>query len=133
MIVQSSTHCPNCNNTLWDRHSGIDGEIAKCTNCHYERPYVRRQRQAHITPSQQASIDRIKAFMVKQYYTGELHRFAVTVEAGFVEVIAEISPHYITNVTAQFFVYSRGRIAVKNVFAASDAYSKKQFYQTMLS
>ena len=88
---------------------------------------------SHITPSQQISIDRIKAFMMARNADKPLCKFVVNAEKDFVEVVAKDVDNFWYNTEAQFFIYKRGRISVRHVFTFVDAEQTKKHFQYILS
>ena len=120
----------------WD----IYDNIAKCTNCRYERPYHRRKRQNDkITPSQQKAIERIKHCFKdwrswdEAYKHDELHKFEVELtDYGTVFVSVEDVENYLIQRGGHFSIGRRGGIKVHQVYGLSRYDGQEKHYAKML-
>lgn len=65
---RTGTPCPKCNVDFWVKDSDYDYEtqqatrVWKCPNCNFRRPRQTRRAGTEITSSQQAAIERIRAY-----------------------------------------------------------------------
>jgi len=127
--------CQNClpeeyrNRTDLHGYWEIEGNIARCANCGYERPYHRRTRSNKINPSQQRSIDKIQAFFDERQWRDEpkeLARFEIKhTDYGTLWVSVETSDHPLTMRGGHFHIGPRGAIEVWSVYGTCDDRRKR--------
>lgn len=142
-----SIPCPNCipeenikkypnAKSLWE----VYGDVAECTNCGFERPYIRRKAKTDkITPSQQKAIDRIRDYFKdwrewdNAYKHNELHKFEVELtDYGTVFVSVEDVENYLIQRGGHFSIGRRGGIRVHSTYGLGSYEGQKEHYAKML-
>lgn len=134
--LTSTKKCHNCGNDIWD----IWGDVLQCSNCWVKRPYHKRERGTDITPSQQKSVDKIRAlfdgsrFSDDRKPTKELHKFEVKMQAetGFCYVSVDTHENILISEGGHFVIGRRGGIKVLSDFHLGDHDFWKKHYAKML-
>lgn len=113
-MYKESIECPECSNTLWDiHHNHNDGtDYARCSNCHYERPYHRRSHGRHMTPTQRDAVERIRHHFGR-YNDGDFDKFEVEMsEIGSVIVSLHTTGKWYSDEYFLAFIGRRGAISI---------------------
>ena len=131
MKCEPGIKCKNCGNDLWDVYR--IGGYAKCTNCHFERPFHSRKRSSGISPSQQDSINKIHAWFLEYGRVEKLHSFGISNPDGIVWVSVETKASPYTNHGAHIMIGRRGGIQIADVYdLTEDKKRTARFYAKML-
>lgn len=123
-----SVRC-TCKNDIWE----VIGDLAYCTNCRFERPYIRRNPTGEITPSQQAAVDRIVAFFKREGKVPVLCRQDVErVTDGLISLSVATTDSVWSVKGGHFFIGYRGGVEIIDCYDLYDTQQCKLYYAHML-
>ena len=127
MTAIASIKCKNCGNDLWE--DDFNG-MFECTNCLFKRSYVERKPKPHvITPSQQKTMNKIKAYLLNTFSGKEYGIEEESIQTTtYGKVIYQVSTggNIFIKQGGSFFIGSKGKIDVSWLEFATDEGLLKQ-------